>query len=543
MEVIVMGKSKQRKSKELRAIENIENNALKVIDAKKKLDEYQKKISGIITQDAFQNEMARIGFGQPNILEGTTYPLTRLSYNYNLLNSMYRGSWIVRKIIDVVPSDMLKNWVKITSLIDPDAMTKFNKTIRQTGTKAKINEGLRFGRLYGGAAALIIIDGDQNELAEPLDYDKVMPDSYKGLMIFDRWAGINPSSELISDVNNPEFGLPEYYTINVSDETTRSVKVHHSRILRFPGRALPYWEKMAETQWGESEIEIVFEELKKRDNTSYNIAYLIFLANIRVLRMSDMGELLGSGNEQSKQALYNVLEAQNWLMSNMGMYIMDKEDDFDTKQYSFGGLNEIYESFMLDVAGACEMPVTKLFGRAPAGFNSTGESDLKQYYETIETKQEEYLTPVLDKLLPVIAMSCWGKIPDDFEWEYNPVMVIDNKELADLSGSYTTQVLEAFNAGLIKKSIALKELKQQSEITGMWTNISDKDIEEADQEEDVSGEEMSSIEKEIAEGMSKKENEEVNNNIPKQIESSPDDNPGPQEDSWRTKIAKKFGLV
>ena len=542
MEVVVMGKSKQRKRQELKAIDNIEANATMVIDAKEKLANYQKKISGIVTQDAFQNEMARIGFGQPNILEGTSYPLTRMSFNYNLFNSMYRGSWIVRKIIDVVPADMLKNWVKITSVVDPDALTKFNKTIRQTGTKAKLNEGLRLGRLYGGAAALMIIDGDQDELSEPLDYDKIMPDSYKGLMVFDRWAGINPSSEVISDVNNPEFGLPEYYVVNVADEKTSTVKVHNTRILRFPGRALPYWERMAETQWGESEIEVVFEELKKRDNTSYNIAYLIFLANIRVLKMADMGELISATNEKAKESLYNVLEAQNWLMSNMGMYIMDKEDDFDTKQYSFGGLNEIYESFMLDVAGACEMPVTKLFGRAPAGFNSTGESDLKQYYETIETKQEEFLSPVLDKLLPVIAMSCWGKIPEDFEWEYNPVMVIDNKDLADLSGSYTTQILEAFNAGLIKKSIALKELKQQSEITGMWTNISTKDIESADEEEDVSGEEMTTMEKEIAEGMSKKEKEQPNGNIPNEKESPPNVMPEHQEDSWRDKIIKKFGL-
>lgn len=542
MEVVVMGKSKQRKRQELKAIDNIEANATMVIDAKEKLANYQKKISGIVTQDAFQNEMARIGFGQPNILEGTSYPLTRMSFNYNLFNSMYRGSWIVRKIIDVVPADMLKNWVKITSVVDPDALTKFNKTIRQTGTKAKLNEGLRLGRLYGGAAALMIIDGDQDELSEPLDYDKIMPDSYKGLMVFDRWAGINPSSEVISDVNNPEFGLPEYYVVNVADEKTSTVKVHNTRILRFPGRALPYWERMAETQWGESEIEVVFEELKKRDNTSYNIAYLIFLANIRVLKMADMGELISATNEKAKESLYNVLEAQNWLMSNMGMYIMDKEDDFDTKQYSFGGLNEIYESFMLDVAGACEMPVTKLFGRAPAGFNSTGESDLKQYYETIETKQEEFLSPVLDKLLPVIAMSCWGKIPEDFEWEYNPVMVIDNKDLADLSSSYTTQILEAFNAGLIKKSIALKELKQQSEITGMWTNISTKDIESADEEEDVSGEEMTTMEKEIAEGMSKKEKEQPNGNIPKEKESPPNVMPEHQEDSWRDKIIKKFGL-
>lgn len=541
-----MAKSKNRTAKaksgdlalDSIATESIEQKTNKILDAKEKLAKYQKSISGIVTNDAFQNEMARIGFGQPNLSEGASYPLTRMTFNYNLFNSMYRGSWIVRKIIDVVPSDMLKTWIKILTQAEPAKITKLEKQIRQTGTKAKIMEGLRWGRLYGGAAGLIIIDGDQDKLDEPIDYDEIMVDSYKGLMIFDRWSGVYPDNEKVDDINSVDFGLPKFYTIT---SESGSHKVHHTRILRFAGRPLPYWERQAEVQWGESEIEIIFEELKKRDNTSYNIAYLVFLANIRVLKMSDLGEVMASSNEEGKKSLYNVLEAQNWLMSNMGMYVMDKEDEFVTEQYSFGGLNDIYESFMLDVAGACEMPVTKLFGRAPAGFNSTGESDLKQYYETIETKQEEYVAPLLDKLLPIIAMSCWGEIPDDFEWEFNPVMVIDNKDLADLSQSYTDQVLNAFNAGLVKKSTALKELKQQSELTGMWSNITDSDIVDADEEEPMSaGEDISNMENEIISGMDK--NKPTEGNVRPDSQDAPEVKSAPQEDTWRDKIAAKFGV-
>jgi FtsZ-binding cell division protein ZapB len=48
-------------------------------------------------------------------------------------------------------------------------------------------------------------------------------------------------------------------------------------------------------------------------------------------------------------------------------------------------------------------------------------------------------------------------------------------------------IFEAFNAGLITKEIALKELKQQNEKTGMWSNITDEDIKNA-KNEDNSGE-------------------------------------------------------
>lgn len=462
---------------------------------KEKLKSQSEVLNKLYTMDAFQNQMARLGFGQPNLNEGADYPLTRMSQNYNLFTSLYRSSWIVRKIVDVFPSDMVKNWIKFNSSLDPEKISKINSVIRKTKTKEKIKEGLRWARLYGGAAGLILIDGDE-DLSEPLDYDTIMLDDYKGLLIFDRWNGIYPDIELEDDISDEEYGYPKYYSISLSEANSNLmlsynkqdlVKVHHSRIVRFNGRDLPLWERQAEMFWGESEIEIVFEELKKRDNTSANIASLIFLANIRVLKMNDLGQLLGASTQKAQENLYKVLQAQNQLMSNMGIYVMDKDDDFGSEQYSFGGLNDIYESFMLDIAGACEMPVTKLFGREPAGFNSTGESDLTQYYDTLEEKQETYLQPIIDKLLPIIFMSTLGAIPEDLDWEFNPCMNVNSKDLAGLAQSMASPIFEAFNAGLITKEIALKELKQQNEKTGMWSNITDEDIKNA-KNEDNSGE-------------------------------------------------------
>lgn len=462
---------------------------------KEKLKSQTEVLNKLYTMDAFQNQMARLGFGQPNLNEGADYPLTRMSQNYNLFTSLYRSSWIVRKIVDVFPSDMVKNWIKFNSSLDPEKISKINSVIRKTKTKEKIKEGLRWARLYGGAAGLILIDGDE-DLSEPLDYDTIMLDDYKGLLIFDRWNGIYPDIELEDDISDEEYGYPKYYSISLSEANSNLmlsynkqdlVKVHHSRIVRFNGRDLPLWERQAEMFWGESEIEIVFEELKKRDNTSANIASLIFLANIRVLKMNDLGQLLGASTQKAQENLYKVLQAQNQLMSNMGIYVMDKDDDFGSEQYSFGGLNDIYESFMLDIAGACEMPVTKLFGREPAGFNSTGESDLTQYYDTLEEKQETYLQPIIDKLLPIIFMSTLGAIPEDLDWEFNPCMNVNSKDLADLAQSMASPIFEAFNTGLITKEIALKELKQQNEKTGMWSNITDEDIKNA-KNEDNSGE-------------------------------------------------------
>lgn len=434
------------------------------------------------SMDAFQNVLARLGAGTPNLLEGTDYPMTRLTQNFQLLNSLYRSHWIVRKIIDCPAEDMVKNWITIKTQMDPNDIQRFEKLQRTTRVRRDILQCLKWSRLYGGAGAVIIIEGHEDMLEQPLDYDSIMPGSFKGLIPCDRWTGIVPGAELITDVTSPDFGLPEYYNW-VTDEF--SVQVHHSRVLRFTGREMPYIERYAEQQWGISEIELVFDELKKRDNTSWNIAQLVFLANLRVLKMGDLGELLAVTDENTQKDLYNTVQAQNWLMNNMGMYILNKEDDFQTHQYSFSGLNDIYESFMLDIAGAAEMPVTKIFGRSPQGMNATGDGDKENYNNTIEQKQTAQLEPALDKLLPIMYVSEFGAVPEDLDYSFNPIETPSEDKLAEIVDKKATTIISAYNAGLISQKIGMKELRQLSDTTGMFTNITDKDIENADSEVEI----------------------------------------------------------
>lgn len=439
------------------------------------------KPKAVKTTDAFQNPLTRSGAFMPNVLEATMYPLTRLSRNWQLLNSLYRSHWVIRRIIDVIPSDMLKNGYKLLSQMPPDQLKKVTQLERQTKLTLKIKEGLRWGRLYGGAAGVILIDGHDDILDEPLDYDMIMPGSFKGLLIVDRWSGISVDEELVTDISDPEFGLPKYYTIT-TEGMERGIRVHHSRICRFMGRDLPYLEKLAETYWGASEIEHVYDELKKRDNVSWNMAMLTFMANLRTIKMDGMGQILGLGGEKAQEQLYNTIQAMNAMMNNNSLQIIGENDEYESHQYTFSGLGEVYDRFMMDVAGAAEIPVTKLFGRSPAGMNATGESDMQNYYDTIEERQESELRPIYDKLLPIMMLSCFGAIPDDFDFAFNPVRRPKDDEMADLASKNTDSVTKAFDSGMISQRTALKELRQQSETTGMWSNITDEDIENADAE-------------------------------------------------------------
>ena len=433
--------------------------------------------------DAFSNIAARLGFGSNNLLEGTTYPLTRLSFNYILMQALYRSNWIIRKVIDVPAEDMTKNWMTLTTEADPKQMKRFSQVVKLTGTQNQMLTTLKWARLFGGAGGVIVIKGHEKKLDKPLVLDEVEPDSYRGLIPLDRWSGIVPEANVCTDIERPlDFGLPEFYRVITTGG--KNFKVHASRVVRFIGKDLPVWEKQVEQNWGISEVEVMFDELKKRDNTSWNIASLIFRANIVAMKSKDLAGMLSGLNASpaAQQRFYQTLQAQSQLMSNQGMMILPEEGGLDEHQYSFGGVADVYEAFREDICGATGIPYSRMFGRTPGGLSTTNEGEEHIYYESISAKQQRELDPQATKLFPVIAMSVWGEVPDDFEWKWNPVGSLSDKDRVELGAGSSTAVAEIYNIGVISPKTVLKELKQQSSITGMWTNITDQDIEQASDE-------------------------------------------------------------
>jgi hypothetical protein len=442
----------------------------------------QQRLTGPYTmdravQDAFSNPLARTGHGTPNLLESTAYPLTRLTRNYILCLSLYRSHWIARRVIDCIAEDMMKNWVIINSQVKPKQIDEFDRVVRHTGTRGKLLEGIRWGRLFGGAGAVMMIKGHEGILDQPLDLEDVELDSYRGLLVFDRWSGITPSEEVNTDLNNPrDFGLPANYIITT--EHGGAYKVHSSRVLRFVGRPLPMWEWQAEMRWGISEYELIFDELRKRDNTSWNIASLVFRANIMALKFKNMDQMLATGGVLAQQA-YNVLSAQSELMTSQGLLALPDTGGMENHAYSFGGLADVYEKIMLDVCGAAGIPMTKLYGDTKTGLGQSNEGDEHNYDEMVSQKQVNDLQPNLDRLFPVIAMSTFGNVPRDFDYRFAPSRVLTEKERAELGKANTDAVVSVFNSGIIGQQTSLKELRQQSDATGLWTNITDEQIEAA----------------------------------------------------------------
>ena len=128
----------------------------------------------VVTMDAFSNPAARIGFGTLDLLQATEYPMTRMTQNYQLLTSLYRENWIIQNIIATIPNDMMRKWYELRTGADPEYLKQMARLERRTQIRKKLLLGMYWGRLYGGAAGVVLIKG-HNDMSRPLELDAVMP--------------------------------------------------------------------------------------------------------------------------------------------------------------------------------------------------------------------------------------------------------------------------------------------------------------------------------------------------------------------------------
>jgi phage-related protein (TIGR01555 family) len=432
-------------------------------------------------KDMYMNHASNTGWATSSDVNAGEYVPYRISLDYLKLLYMYRGSWLVRAIVDTVPEDMLKEFPTVVSQVTPEQIADFDRVVSKTMTLQKMIEGMKWGRLFGGAIAIMILSGDdQKDLSKPLVLDDIELDSYRGLIIVDRWSGVNPSSELISNLDNPaEYGLPIYYS--VTTEVSQTFKVHHSRVLRFIGRDLPLFEKQIQTYWGMSEIEAVFQELQRRDFIEAGIADLMSRAHVFVMKEPMLAQMLsGVGLTQQQLTDYiNRVRAVSETVSTNGFLTLGEGAEFYSHTYTFAGLRDVHDAAMENVSGAADIPMQRL-GRDAQGLGNSGEGPLQVYYDKTEQRRAHQLGPQTDKLMPVIAMSTWGEVPKDFAYKFAPIRSMTAKEKASLGKDTMEPIFDAFDKGLLGRQTTLREMKGLSTETGLFTNITDEMIEDAD---------------------------------------------------------------
>ena len=474
------------------------------------------------TRDGFQNLLMRLGVGAPgtpgadgNQISGGRFWFNLITRNRIQLEAAFRGSWIVGRIVNCVAEDMTKAGIILNTSKGASKIQKFKAEWSRLKISQTTCDTIAWGRLYGGAIGVFQIEGQDME--SELDPETITKGQFLGIAVYDRWQ-LNPVLSQVIE-SGPDIGLPAYYDIvlgsNLNDPgqvpggtsqtqqsnpetqkrlrptqqnvggtvaTSSRVRVHHSRCFRMGGIKLPFFQAITEMMWDESVIERLWDRLIEFETASASAGGLIGRALLRTVGIENFRQVLAAGGE-AKEGMLEMFEMMRQFQNSEGLTLLDKEDTFQTTAYSFAGLAEMIGVFGEQMSGAAECPLVRLFGQSPAGLGGNGDTDLRNYYDGINARQESKLRDPYELLISILWRSTFGRAaPDDLTFTFTPLWQMTAKDKADINAQNTTAIIGATEAGIISTPTALKELKQSSVETGVFTHITDEEIEQAENE-------------------------------------------------------------
>lgn len=378
--------------------------------------------------DSLKNVVANLGTGRDKAAS-SHYVFTELS-DAELI-AAYRGAWIPRAIVDIPAEDATRKWRQWKA--EAKQIEFIEAVEKRLGVNRRVEAALKMARLLGGAA--IYISTNEFDPSKPLRPERIR--EVRGLPMLTK-LDLTPA-EIVRDIDSPYYGKPEYYRLHRRDGQPE-VRIHASRLVVFEGHAIPAnygltgyrdapLQGIGNEGWGDSVLQSIMEIVTQHDNSVANITSLIFEAKVDVLRFDGFADQL---TQNKGKGVHDRLVLQAAMKGINGALVMDMKDEYDAKSASFGGLDSLLERLGYLVAGAAEIPATRLFGRSSVGLSGQGDGDERVYFDRIGHEQANKIEPAMALLDECLIRMALGSRPPEVWYEWRPLRQVSEKERAEI---------------------------------------------------------------------------------------------------------------
>ena len=364
--------------------------------------------------------------------------------NWPQLDAAFQSNWLARAIVDIPAEDACREWRTIKA-DDADAIRAEEDRLM---VPMQVQEAMSWGRLYGGAGILMITGQD---LTKPLDVNRIRKGGLQRIIPFDRFD-MQAMTLNTWNVLAPNYLLPEFYTIS----TANGQEIHWSHFARFNGARLPR-RQMAVTQgWGDSELRKCLADIMDTVASKDGIAELMQEANIDVIKREGLNEELASDQDEAITDRYALF---GQMKSLVHLALLDGDESLERMTLNLGGVADVLKVMMTWISGAADIPVTRLFGQAAQGMNATGEGDLKNYYNSIRSKQLVQLDPGMRVLDEVLVRSALGYFPENYNYVWNPLSQSDPLQAAQAGAATAQRDITYLQQGVITQAQIARNLE------------------------------------------------------------------------------------
>lgn len=400
----------------------------------------QKKASAIIDgtqddfrQDGYTNMLNKFGTSQDN---STAYRYVQGDFvNDFELIKLYESNGLFSKIIDRPSEEAVKHGFDI-DYGDLEIREYVEEIMDDLSIEENFATAEKWARLYGGSIIIMLCD-DNRGLEEPLDWNEVR--KIEELKVFER-SVVEPDytsmQHHIGRTMDPKQMLsqgPEFYQVS---SMYGYFKVHRSRCLVFRNGRLPeHTTNAIYRHWGLPEYAKIKDALRECIVSHETGVKMMDRSVQAIYKMKNLANLLGTSDGEDKviQRLQIIDMARGILNS---IAIDTDGEDYDFKNFSLSGVKEVIDATCNMLSAVCEIPQTILFGRSPAGMNSTGEADMENYYNMVERIQKQNMKGNAKILIDLILhqLKYEGKIEEipKYKVEFAPLWSISDTEQSQI---------------------------------------------------------------------------------------------------------------
>lgn len=387
---------------------------------------------------------------------GNPYESNDYVYRWRQYTHLYEIAWEARKIIRIPAEDALrKKWV--LEGIGEEFIKYFETEFIRLDFHQILKRSLMLERLLGGCITFFGLGGEQKEETK----DPFNPK--KGSKIY--YANAIPVSRIsrVTWDNNP---LSEYY-MRPSMYAVNGQEVHISRCLIWDGEPLfdPYDFALTNFRsnlagFGPSKLAPIWDDIIKAVGTRQAAYQMIQTNNAIIASVNDLQDLMGT--VPGKKNVVKIKEMVNQLSLYRAALIDGDNMKIDTVSAKFGSVPELLMTFIQILSAASDIPATRFIGEAPGGLNSTGKSDLENYYNTIDSMQVQRLVPAIRRTCDILGYSKFGDLwtieREKLDVVFPPLWNLSELEEAERAQLRLANVMTALENNMISDEKAIEEM-------------------------------------------------------------------------------------
>ena len=412
-----------------------------------------KETEQIALMDTLTNLITELGTGAGDKSANTRFSTTRaLRFDFQQLTALYRENWIAGSIVDAVPDDMTRTWRRLTDHeLPPEKVKEWENLEDELNIRYYFNFAAKMGRLYGGA--VIVLDVNDGEDPEtPLDWRKLKKGCLRHMKVVDL-TRIMPGPQIITNPLDPKYGQPQIYRFAES-----GIAIHNSRIIRFEGLKLPFQEYRRNGYWNDSILNRVYEPLTNVDVLTKSILTLIDEYNVDVHKIKGLKDYLQ--NPETTKVLIKRMQLTKQLKATTNLMVVDSEDEVTVQSKQMQGLPSILDRYLVMVTASSDVPAGRILGDSASAFSITHQGmDMKNYYDTISSKQVIDFNPKLKFLDALMAIHLGWNDKYSLEFEWNSIFQKTPEEEAKAERARGDVYSLYLNNGVLQKSQVAKDLQ------------------------------------------------------------------------------------